>query len=308
MLDETHTPNYRGRFAPSPTGPLHFGSLVAAVSSFLQARSQDGEWLLRIEDIDPPREVPGSISAILYTLEAYGFTWDGPVSYQSKRTAVYQEALNQLETKKWLYPCGCSRKTIAATLAENYKKDEDRPQIYPGTCRKGLAEGQQGRVLRVITQDAKIDFNDAVQGHIRVDLEQNVGDFILRRADGLFAYQLAVAIDDAGQGITEVVRGADLLDSTPRQIHVQQLLGLFTPYYAHVPMATNKSGEKLSKHTHAPALDDQAPVTALWRALLFLGQQPPQALQSVGLDEFWQWAISHWSLSTVPHTHAIQVK
>ena len=289
---------YRGRFAPSPTGPLHIGSLIAASASYLQARSQGGEWWLRIEDIDPPREVEGASDAILYTLEAFGFEWDGPISYQSRRSARYHAALAELRQRGLLYPCACSRKDIAKQGADG---------IYPGTCRDGLPAGRTPRAWRVRAA-GRIEFEDRIQGPQHTDLEAAVGDYVLHRADGLFAYQLAVALDDAEQGMTEVVRGADLLDSTPRQIYLQQCLGLSSPRYAHHPVATGRDGQKLSKQTAAPALDTARPQTALLAALRFLGQDVDRTLADVSLQELWQCAISRWNPARIPRLRAIALE
>ncbi len=288
---------YTGRFAPSPTGPLHFGSLVSALGSYLCARSAGGRWLVRMEDLDLPRVVPGAADAILATLEAFGMEWDGEVPYQSSRQASYAAALPLLKGE--LYPCGCSRSDIARQGA-----DSGNHAIYPGTCRDGLPPGKTARSLRLSTRGRSISFRDLVQGRQRQDLEREVGDFVVRRADGLFAYQLAVVVDDAAQGITEVVRGSDLLDSTPRQILLQRLLGLPTPRYAHLPLATNRQGQKLSKQTHAAPLDNSRPLPALWRALRFLGQAPPRELLDGDLESFWRWAIANWRISSVPRALA----
>lgn len=286
---------YRGRFAPSPTGPLHFGSLVAAVASYLQARSQQGEWWLRIEDIDPPREVPGASDAILRTLETYGFEWDGPVSYQSRHSDRYFAALAALREAGLLYPCACSRKTIA-------KLGKDG--VYPGTCRSGVPDGQDPRAWRV-QASGRVHFEDRIQGPQMTALAEVVGDFVLHRADGLFAYQLAVAVDDADQGMSEVVRGADLLDSTPRQIYLQQCLGLTSPHYAHHPVVTARDGQKLSKQNFAPALETGRPQDNLLRALRFLGQEVDEDLLEARLDELWRWAAEHWQLVRIPRRQAI---
>jgi len=289
---------YRGRFAPSPTGPLHFGSLVAAVASYLQARSQRGEWWLRIEDIDPPREVAGASDAILRTLEAYGFEWDGPLTYQSRHTDRYHAALTALREAGLLYPCACTRKTIA-------KLGKDG--IYPGTCRAGVPDGQDPRAWRVQVA-GRVHFEDRIQGPQHTDLASAVGDFVLHRADGLFAYQLAVAVDDAAQGMSEVVRGADLLDSTPRQIYLQQCLGLTSPRYAHHPVAAAADGQKLSKQNFAPALDTGRPQATLLRALRFLGQEVDDCLLDARLDELWGWSIQHWQLDRVPRRPSIALE
>ena len=286
---------YRGRFAPSPTGPLHFGSLIAAVGSYLEARTRKGEWLVRIEDVDAPRCKPEHESAILKTLACYGFRSDGEILRQRERSPAYQSALNRLHNDGCIFGCACTRKEIGdSTLAS------DGAPIYPGTCRNGLPPGREARAWRLRVGQQRIAFSDAVQGEIRQDLGAEVGDFVLLRADGLFAYQLAVVVDDAEQGITHVVRGADLLDSTPRQIWLQQCLGVPTPAYAHLPVVVNAAGEKLSKQTLAAALDDNNPVPALWQALDFLGQQPPRALRGGSLAELWDWAMRNWSLARVP--------
>jgi glutamyl-Q tRNA(Asp) synthetase len=294
--------NYRGRFAPSPTGPLHFGSLVAAVGSYLEAKRHGGAWLLRMEDLDPPREQPGAADGILRTLEACGMAWDGEILYQSRRADAYRAALARLQARGLVYPCACSRKEIADSALHAHA---DGALIYPGTCRDGIAPGKTPRAWRVLVDDEVIEFEDAVQGRIRQDLAAEVGDFVLLRADGLYAYQLAVVIDDAEQGITDVVRGADLLDSTPRQIHLQRLLGLPTARYLHLPAAVNAAGEKLSKQTLAPPVDARNPVPVLVQVLQFLGQAPPAHLQRAPLAEFWGWALPHWHASRVPRRRSL---
>ncbi|HSI21473.1 MAG TPA: tRNA glutamyl-Q(34) synthetase GluQRS [Methylophilaceae bacterium] len=286
---------YRGRFAPSPTGPLHFGSLVAAVGSYLEAKSRDGAWLVRIEDIDPPREMPGAADDILRTLEAYGFEWNGPVLYQSRRGDLYDAALEKLDNDRLLYPCACTRREIADSALPGIEGP-----IYPGTCRRGLLAGRTPRAVRVRVDAVEIEFEDAIQGTIRQNLARDIGDFVLKRADGFFAYQLAVVVDDAAQGITHVVRGSDLLDSTPRQMYLQQLLGWSTPNYAHLPVATNAAGEKLSKQTLAQPLDPKQPTPALWQALDFLGQNPPGELAAGALGDLWSWAMAQWDMRLVP--------
>lgn len=291
---------YRGRFAPSPTGPLHFGSLVAALGSYLEAKCHNGAWLVRMEDIDPPREMSGAADAILRTLEAYGFEWDGPVIYQSLRSELYDAALAKLRNDGLLYPCACTRKEIMDSALPGI----DGP-IYPGTCRGGLPVGRVPRAWRVRVDAAEIVFEDAIQGTMRQNLAKDIGDFVLKRADGFFAYQLAVVVDDADQGITHVVRGSDLLDSTPRQIYLQQRLDLPTPSYAHLPVATNIAGEKLSKQTLARPLELAQPASALWQALDFLGQQPPLALAGENLAELWKWAVAHWHIEHIPKQRAI---
>ena len=287
---------YVGRFAPSPTGPMHFGSLVAAMGSYLQARNSNGHWLVRMEDIDPLREVAGAGDLILRTLDAYGFEWDGEVLWQSSRSEAYRAVVDDLCQRGLAYPCGCSRKQ----QAENCAALNLPPGIYPGTCRGRGVSARAGRqAIRMLADERLISFHDRLQGRQQQDLLQEVGDFVIFRADGQFAYQLAVVVDDAAQGITEVVRGSDLLDSTPRQIYLQQVLALPTPGYLHLPVAVNGDGEKLSKQTHAKPLSPEDPLPLLWHALDFLGQAPPAELTGGGLDDFWQWAISHWRLENV---------
>ncbi|WP_137718456.1 tRNA glutamyl-Q(34) synthetase GluQRS [Methylobacillus flagellatus] len=304
---------YRGRFAPSPSGPLHFGSLVAATASYLEARTQGGEWLVRMEDLDTPRVVSGAADEILRTLEAYGFSWDGPVMYQSQRNHAYQAALAALQAQGLAYPCGCSRKEIAdsvtlhSALQGNSALQGIEGLVYPGTCRHGLPAGKQARAWRVLTDSRAIQFVDAVQGLQSQRLDTAIGDFVLKRADGLYAYQLAVVVDDAEQQISHVLRGADLLDSTARQRYLQQLLGLSQVHYAHVPVASNAAGEKLSKQTLAKPLDSTNAGTNLWHCLRFLGQLVPQALQRAPSMELWQWALAHWKLEQVPQQRSIRV-
>lgn len=282
---------YRGRFAPSPTGPLHFGSVIAALGSYLQARHHGGQWLVRIDDLDGPRTVPGAAKSILSDLERLGFSWDGDVCYQHTRGEHYRRGLETLRAAGWTFPCGCSRK--------------DFDGVYPGTCRQGLAPGKRARTRRLRVDQVRITIDDAVQGQCHQSLNDAVGDFVIRRADGIFAYHLAVVVDDAAFGITEIVRGADLLGSTPRQIHVQRCLGLPTPGYAHLPVAVNASGQKLSKQTFAEPVAGKPAVALLIAALNFLGQQPHAELGHASLDELWSWAIEHWRLDRVPRQRAI---
>ena len=277
---------YRGRFAPSPTGPLHAGSLVAAAASFLDARAHGGAWLLRIEDIDEARALPDAARAIMQCLQAHGMQWDGKPVWQSRRKALYQAAFEQLGDA--VYPCGCSRREIADS---RIGVASDGAAVYPGTCRQGLAPGRAPRAWRLKVPDEVIAFEDRWAGPVRQRLSTEVGDFVLRRADGYWAYQLAVVVDDGDCGITDVVRGADLLDSTARQIYLQRLLGLPTPRYMHVPVLTNERGEKLSKQTGATALDNSHPLDALMRAAHFLGLALSQP-RTVG--EFWESAVAAW--------------
>jgi glutamyl-Q tRNA(Asp) synthetase len=285
--------HYVGRFAPSPTGPLHFGSLVAGLASWLDAKRAGGRWLLRMEDLDRPRVMPGAADQILRQLEEIGLTWDGPVVHQSARLALYEDAIRKV--KAHTYPCSCTRKEL-----EDSALAIDGSRIYPGTCRNGMAPGKAARALRLRTDGEPVHFSDRVQGDITQSVAAEVGDFVLRRADGLHAYQLAVVVDDAAQGVTDVVRGADLLDSTARQVFLQRLLGVATPRYLHVPVATNAAGEKLSKQTAAAAVGpDNVPA-----ALRFLGVQPPSGITP---GETLAWAAEHWDPARVPRARAVAV-
>ena len=280
--------SYIGRFAPSPTGPLHFGSLVAAVASYLQARAHSGLWLLRIEDIDPPREQAGATDLILTALDAYGFEWDGDVIYQSHSGAAHDAALRSLLDRDLAYHCSCSRKDLADT------PDGPLGKIYPGTCRNGF-EGKE-TAIRLRTTDEDISFVDALQGHQSQRLESESGDFIIKRRDGLIAYQLAVVVDDELEEVTEIVRGIDIMDSTPRQIWLQQLLGYRTPKYMHIPVISHPDGDKLSKLTGAPGLPFDGTGEVLVGALEALQQQPPEDLHNSRLPDIWQWALENWKI------------
>lgn len=295
-------PAYCGRFAPSPSGPLHFGSLVAALGSCLDARAAGGTWLLRMEDVDAPRCTPAAATEILRALEGFGFSWDRPPVWQSARDAAYAAALDRLREQGRVFACGCTRRELADS---RLGLAVDGAVLYPGTCRPGLPPGRAARAWRMRVDQARIGFDDQVQGRIESDLEREVGDFVLRRADGLFAYQLAVVVDDADAGITHVVRGADLLASTSRQIFLQHSLGLPTPEYAHLPVVLNAAGEKLSKQTLARPADISRPVPQLLAALRFLGQEPPAELAGGSLTEVWRWAIEHWSMAAVPRCHGL---
>jgi len=282
---------YVGRFAPSPTGPLHFGSLLAAVASFLQAKVNAGRWLLRIEDIDPPREQPGADQAIVSALDKYGFEWDGPISYQSTASGRHELLVQQLIDTGLAYPCSCSRRDLA---------DAQRGPlgtIYPGTCRKGCAGTEVA--IRIRTDNAPIDFIDRLQGPQSMALQRESGDFVIKRRDGLIAYQLAVVADDADQEVTEVVRGIDLLDSTPRQIYLQRLLELHSPDYLHIPVIENEHGQKLSKLTGAKAISTNQPGRLLVAALAALGQQTAAGLTTASLDDIWAWAQAHWQVQVL---------
>ena len=292
--------SYVGRFAPSPTGPLHFGSLLAAVASYLQARANGGRWLVRIEDIDPPREQAGADKEILDALTAYGFEWDGPVIYQSASTEKHQSFVDDLLCRGLAYPCKCSRRTLS-----------DAPlgalgRIYPGTCRNGCDSDDV--TIRVRTDDEPVSFVDGLQGTVTQKLESESGDFVIKRRDGLIAYHLAVVVDDHLQNISEVVRGIDLMDSTPRQIHLQRQLGFITPDYLHIPVAVNSTGQKLSKLTGAKGIPVDNPRPLLVAALQALRQEVAPELEHLRLAEIWGWAEAHWNpaalngIASVPDT------
>jgi glutamyl-Q tRNA(Asp) synthetase len=292
---------YRGRFAPSPTGPLHFGSLLAALASYADARAHDGVWLLRIEDLDRPRAVPGAADAIQRTLHAFGFEWDEPVVFQSARLDAYDAALARLDALGLVYGCGCSRAEIAARARLGIEGP-----IYPGTCRDGLPPGRRARSLRLRTEAESILFEDRIQGRQGHSIAESIGDFVLRRADGLHAYQLAVVVDDAWQAVTQVVRGADLLLSTPRQIGLQRALALPTPTHAHVPLVLDEQGRKLSKSLAAAPVDDGDPLPALRLAWRLLGQEP---LDEAGSSrEFWRRAAAGWRIERVPPRSSLSLR
>lgn len=274
-----------GRFAPSPTGDLHFGSLVAAVASFLNVKTRGGRWLVRVENIDPPREVAGSADSILRSLQAFGLRSDKAILFQAERMQAHRAAMQQLLDRGQAYWCGCSRSELPAT------------GIYPGTCRNGLPPGKSPRAVRIRTSEKPVGFNDLIRGPVSEDLRNTVGDFVIWRADGLPAYQLAVAVDDAFQEVTEVVRGSDLLGSTARQIHVQQCLGLISPEYAHHPVAASADKLKLSKRLASDTIDTAPRAETLACALRFLGQPCPTGLS---LAETWVWARENWSLDRIP--------
>ncbi len=285
-------PSYRGRFAPSPTGPLHFGSLVAATASYLDARHAGGEWLLRIEDLDPPREVPGSADQIVATLAALGFHWTESIVRQSERHAAYQIALDRLLAAGLAFPCSCSRTELQA--AQPPGREQSDELYYPGWCSNGVRAPERPLAIRFRVAPGTLAFEDRLQGPQASNVALDTGDFVIRRRDGLFAYQLAVVVDDAAQNITHVVRGADLLDSTARQIALQGALGLPTPMYAHLPLAIDANGIKLSKSTGAAEVDARQPARELWRTLQFLKQGPPPALRRSPVATLWEWAIENW--------------
>ncbi|MEX0977176.1 MAG: tRNA glutamyl-Q(34) synthetase GluQRS [Woeseia sp.] len=282
---------YVGRFAPSPTGPLHFGSLLAATASYLEAITRSGRWLLRIEDIDPPRASPHAETYIVEALESYGFEWHGGVQLQSRAISRHLALVDKLLADGFAYPCSCSRQDLANALRGPLGG------IYPGTCRRGC-EGVDV-AIRVRTDALPVAFHDLLQGRQAQRLEPESGDFVIRRRDGLIAYHLAVVADDFAHGVTHIVRGIDLLDSTPRQIYLQQILGYPTPEYAHIPIGINRSGEKLGKSTGAAAIATDEVRPTLIAALLALGQNPPAQLVECHLDVIWSWARENWNIGVL---------
>ncbi|MBT8092551.1 MAG: tRNA glutamyl-Q(34) synthetase GluQRS [Gammaproteobacteria bacterium] len=282
---------YVGRFAPSPTGPLHFGSLLAAVASYLQARARQGRWLLRIEDIDPPREQQGATERIIRALDLYGFEWDGDVIYQSASRPAHDRAVQTLLDAGQAYPCGCSRRQLASVARGPLGT------IYPGLCRNGCDALETA--IRVQTTDETISFDDLLQGRQESQLETESGDFVIRRRDGLIAYQLAVVVDDEIEHVSEIVRGIDLIESTPRQIWLQRLLGFHTPTYMHIPVVTHPNGDKLSKLTGATEIPLRDAPATLVEALAALRQCPPTELTQCSLSDIWQWAIRNWNSSAL---------
>lgn len=281
------TQAYVGRFAPSPTGPLHFGSLVCALASYLDARRHGGTWLLRIEDIDPPREILGASESIMRTLEAHGLHWDGTVIWQSQRHVFYESVLADLRQQGLIYPCSCTRKRLDAL-----------GHRYDGYCRSHTASLPAAWRLQV-PKGKSFEYTDRHLGVQKEDLGAQ-GDFIIHRKDGLFAYALAVVVDDWQQGVNQVVRGSDLLDATGKQIFLFNLLGASVPTYAHIPVITNASGLKLSKQNHAPALDHKTPELNIWRALAALGARPPNDLRSARVEDLLNWGLEQWQLAQLP--------
>ena len=280
--------DYVGRFAPTPSGPLHFGSLVTALASYLDARAQQGRWLVRIEDIDPPRCPAGASDSILQTLEQYGLHWDGSVCYQSQQDQVYLAALQQLQQQGLLYSCTCSRSQLKGHT------------IYPGCCRSHQQPAHKPSATRLKVPARELGFSDLIMPPYRENLAHQVGDFILQRKDGLFAYQLAVVVDDARQGITHVIRGADLYQQTPRQMLLQACLGLPTPDYGHIPLILNSSGQKLSKQNLATAITPAQAPQLISQALRRLGQNPPATLLGAPVAEQLAWGIASWERNNIP--------
>lgn len=289
---------YVGRFAPSPSGPLHFGSLIAATASYLDARHQNGQWLVRIDDIDRPRVVSGASQQILQTLEAYGFQWDGEIVYQSQRLSLYQDAITQLTAQNHAFFCDCSRKQIF----------QRQPQgLYQGFCRQRQLGDDAKHALRFAVPHHSLHYQDLIQGNVIIDPQTELGDFVIRRADGVMGYHLVCAVDDLAQGVTHVIRGCDLLVSGFAQRLVSQALASRELIYGHHPLAMSRDKIKLSKSAHSPAIDPQNAPATLWCVLSFLNQQPPLELQTSTLAEVWQWAITHWSLTAIPQRADIEV-
>ena len=288
QVDSKPRPGYIGRFAPSPTGPLHFGSLLAALASYLDARANQGKWLLRVEDLDPPREPAGSAGRILQQLEDFGMDWDDEVLYQSSRLDAYEEVIDLLQDKGLCYPCDCTRPQI-----------REMGLVYNGACRERNPPPEMPYALRLKTDALKLGFDDGIQGHFAQELEGEVGDFVIRRKDKLFAYQLAVVVDDEFQNITHVERGWDLLDSTPRQIYLQRVLDYQEMSYAHIPIIVDEKGQKLSKQSFAPSIETDKASQAIYKALTFLGQAPPLEIEKESPKSQLQWAIASWNSQEV---------
>ena len=288
QADTESESGYIGRFAPSPTGPLHFGSLLAALASFLDARANQGKWLMRIEDLDPPREPAGSAELILQQLQDFGMNWDDEVLYQSTRLGVYEEVMGQLQDKGLAYPCDCTRPQI-----------REMGLVYNGSCRERSTPPERPYALRLKTEALEIGFDDKIQGHFSQQLELDAGDFVIRRKDELYAYQLAVVVDDEFQNITHVVRGWDLLDSTPRQIYLQRVLNYQEMSYIHIPIIVDEKGQKLSKQAFAPSIETDRASEAIYKALVFLGQVPPAEIATERPESQLQWAIANWDSQAV---------
>ena len=289
---------YVGRFAPSPTGELHFGALVAAVASYADAKRHNGAWLLRIDDVDQPRSVDGSSESIIAALEAFGFNWDGPIRRQSERQHHYQDAITDLRKRSLAYPCRCSRRRIRKTAPQGVEG-----LVYPGTCRNWRGTGEEQTAIRLITTDTQVTAPDRIAGDITQNLESDIGDFVIFRADGIAAYQLAVVVDDFLDNVTHVVRGADLALSTPRQVYLQNRLHYPTPRYAHVPLVRDRDGAKISKSDGAYPLNPAKPLSALKAAWRFLRQIPmPEPVQDPEL--FWTHAAKTWCIDLLRDAHS----
>lgn len=289
-------PAYRGRFAPSPTGPLHFGSLVTALASYLDARARDGEWLVRIEDLDPLRESPEAANQILHSLTKHHLIWDGEVRYQSARLATYQQLADQLIEQGKAYYCGCSRKELQANDGR-----------HPYHCRTGgSAPEDRPRAIRYALANEHAHWHDRILGGQHQTVRAEVDDPVIIRKEGFVAYQLAVVVDDIDQGVTDVVRGSDLLETTAQQRQIFRALMVSPPGWAHIPVVLNGQGQKLSKQNHAPALDDSQPAANLWHALTALGQRPPQSMRRESPTQILAWALEHWSLDLTPLQHTLE--
>ena len=297
QADTESESGYIGRFAPSPTGPLHFGSLLAALASFLDARANQGKWLMRIEDLDPPREPAGSAELILQQLQDFGMNWDDEVLYQSARLGIYEEIVDQLQDKGLAYPCDCTRPQI-----------REMGLVYNGSCRERSTPPERPYALRLKTEALKIGFDDKIQGHFSQQLELDAGDFVIRRKDELYAYQLAVVVDDEFQNITHVVRGWDLLDSTPRQIYLQRVLNYQEMSYIHIPIIVDGKGQKLSKQTFAPSIETDRASEAIYKALIFLGQVPPVEIAIERPESQLQWAIANWDSQAVAKVSSLPLE
>jgi len=280
---------YRGRFAPSPTGPLHMGSLIAALASYLDARAHGGIWLLRMEDLDPPREPEGAAKTILSQLEALHLHWDGAVLYQSQRLEAYANALSELKQQQLCFPCSCTRQRLKSLNG-----------VYDGHCKSAASTATGSFAIRVAIADVECCFDDRIQGRFCQQLKNEVGDFVIKRKDGLFAYQLAVVVDDEFQEISHIVRGQDLLDSTPRQIYLQRQLGYHTPRYAHIPVIVNEQGDKLSKQSFAEAIDTDNGSELIYQALAYLGQSPDSRLLGSDCETLLKWGVENWDIQAVP--------
>lgn len=307
-MGQSPSRRYRGRFAPSPTGPLHFGSLTTAVGSYLSARHARGEWHVRIDDLDRPRIVPGAADAILRTLEAFGFQWDGPVCYQSQRTEAYAAALSELRRRGAVYECSCSRRELQALARHHGTGDEADEIRYPGLCRTGPLAPERNLAVRFRVPSGPVAFDDQLQGHVVTDVEAESGDFVVRRRDGLFAYQLACVVDDHDQGFTHIVRGADLLGSTARQILLQRTLAYPQPTYAHLPVMVDAAGRKLSKSSAAPAVDPSRASAVLWQAFQYLQLAPPAPLRTAPTRDLWSWALEHWGTAALRGQRTVVVQ
>lgn len=289
--------NYKGRFAPTPSGPAHLGTMLAAIGSYLQARSQGGEWHIRIDDIDPPREVAGAADSILRTLERYGLEWDGPIVYQSQRHEKYRQALDSLLSSHKAFYCGCTRKEI-----QQLARPGANGMVYPGTCRTGIPDDRQARAIRLRTCNQVVAIHDNIQGEYTLNIEKDIGDFVIRRADGLYAYHLATVVDDATDGFTEIVRGQDLLSSTPPQVYLQQCLNYPTPDYMHLPLLIDKNNMKLCKRFGAAAVDDMQQNETLRLLFASLGLPTDSGIINIHHNERWQRAISEWNPMSIPTT------